>query len=70
MISAALWVNLQELSQSSPRGSNACKQQVLLGWGTSGALPVSAIGVGPAKIEQVPVSLTLLRTGVERVENR
>lgn len=33
----------------------SCKQQVLLGFGTSGAKPVSAIGVGPAKKQQVPV---------------
>lgn len=57
------WIYCQS---SRRRSSLHAKQQVWLSWGTSGALPLSAIG--PAKTEPVPLSLTLLWTGV-RVEN-
>lgn len=72
MISAALY-NLVgftgTVTEFTTEFKRSYKQQVLLGWGTLGALPVSAIGVGPAKTEQVPVSLILLPT-VFRMENR
>lgn len=62
-------LDLQEVTEFTKEFKRSCKQQVLLGWGALGALPVSAIGVGPAKTEQVPVSLILLPTAV-RMENR
>lgn len=54
------------MTDLTSRSKVSCKQQVLLGCGTSGALPVAAIAVGPAKRQQVPFSSTVLQTAAER----